>query len=151
MAASLGNYQCSLIKVKVRNRRVKLVTLANTNISKKAIITGNVYMYKNKVPIPPLLMQDDTLAISACGFKTTQVNELINTNTNIMGLQFGREKCVKMHIGKKLNSEICPKVKVDSWKDNSVQNIEGKYELKDTYDGKEIMKHVRDKKYLGSI
>ena len=39
---------------------------------------------------------------------------------------------VKMHIGKKLNSEICPKVKVDSWKDKAVQNFEGKYELKDT-------------------
>ena len=51
-----------------------------------------------------------------------------------------------MHIGKKLNSEICPEVKVDSWKDKAVQSIEGKQDLKDTYDGKEIMKHVKDKK-----
>ena len=75
--------------------------MVDSNISKKALQAGNVYMYKNKVPIPPLIMQDDTLAISNCGFKTRQVTEMINTHTNIMCLQFGRDKCVKMHIGKK--------------------------------------------------
>ena len=63
----------------------------------------------------------------------------------------GKDKCVKMHIGKKHNTEICPQVKIDSWKDTPVKNSEGKYELKDIYDGKEDMKDVEDKKYLGSI
>ena len=72
--------------------------MVDSNISKKALQSGNVYMYKNKVPIPPLIMQDDTLAISNCGFKTRQVTEMIKKHTNIMCLQFGREKCVKMHI-----------------------------------------------------
>ena len=40
-----------------------------------------------------------------------------------MGLQFGREKCVKMHIGKKLNNDIS----------KPVPNIEGRYELMITY------------------
>ena len=68
-----------------------------------------------------------------------------------MCLQFGRDKCVKMHIGKKHNLEICPKLKVDSWKDEQFINSEDKYELKDVFAGKEDMKDVKEKKYLGSI
>ena len=58
-------------------------------------------MYKNKMPILLLLMQDDTLAIDKCGFKTKQVNEMMNTSTNIVCLQFGRGKCVKCISGRK--------------------------------------------------
>ena len=42
----------------------------DNNIGKVALSTGNVYMYKNKVIITPLMMQDDTLAVSVCGLKT---------------------------------------------------------------------------------
>ena len=77
------------------------------NIGKVALSTGNVYMYKNKVIIPPLIMQDDTLAVSVCGIKTMKINNVINTRTNTMGLQFGRDKCVQMHVGKKHNPHIC--------------------------------------------
>ena len=80
------------------------------------------------MPIPLLLMQDDTLAIDKCGFKTIQVNEMINTSTNIVCLQFGRGKCVKMHIWQKNNIEICSKLQVDIWKDEPVKNNEGKAE-----------------------
>ena len=48
------------------------------NIVKTAIKTGNVYKYKNKVVIPPLIMQDDTLSISTCGYKTNEMNTMIN-------------------------------------------------------------------------
>ena len=74
--------------------------MVDNNISKNSITTNNTYMYKNKVEIPPLLMQDDTLAVSQCGNKTIQMNNFLNTHTNIMGLQFGRDKCVKLHVGK---------------------------------------------------
>ena len=94
--------------------------MVDKNIGKVAISARNVYMYKNKVQVPPLMMQDDTLAISVCGFRTTKTNSLINTRTNIMGLQFGRDKCVKMHIGKTLNKDICTDCKVDAWKDKLI-------------------------------
>ena len=58
------------------------------NISKMALSTGNCNSYKNKGIIPPLMMQDDTLAVSVCGVKTMRMNNFINTRTNIIGLQF---------------------------------------------------------------
>ena len=61
--------------------------MVDHHICKTAVTTNNVYMYKNKVEIPPLLVQDDTLAVSACRFKTMKINSLINTQTQIMGLQ----------------------------------------------------------------
>ena len=73
------------------------------NICKKAIVTGNVYLYEGKVTIPPLATQDDTLGISTCGPKSRQMNEFLNEQTNRMQLQFGSDKCVKMHVGKKHN------------------------------------------------
>ena len=47
------------------------------------------------------MMQDDTLGISECGFKSKQMNNFLNTRTNIMKLQFGSDKCEKVHIGRK--------------------------------------------------
>ena len=75
--------------------------MVDKNIGLPAVNSNYVYLYKNQVIIPPLTMQDDTLGISKCGFQSMEMNNFINTRTNIMGLQFGRDKCVKMHIGKK--------------------------------------------------
>jgi hypothetical protein len=96
-------------------------------------------------------MQDDTLSVSKCGFKTTKINNLINSRTNIMGLQFGKEKCVKMHIGKTQNIDICTDCEVDSWKENVTKDLNGKDALEDVYIGKETMRNIHEKKYLGDI
>ena len=70
--------------------------------------TDNVYLYKNKIVIPPLTMKDDTLGISFCGYKSRKMNNFFNTRTQIMRLQFGSEKCEKLHIGKEhVNKDIC--------------------------------------------
>ena len=53
--------------------------MVDENISKVAVATHNLYMQKNRVPISPLLMQDDTLAISTLGNKTRQMVEMLNT------------------------------------------------------------------------
>ena len=87
--------------------------MVDSYIGKLAVTTGNTYIYKNKVEIPPLMMQDDTLTVSTCGIKTLKMNNFINTQTNLMGLQFGKKKCVKMHVGKKYNADICMDCKVD--------------------------------------
>ena len=69
-------------------------------------------------------MQDDTLGISVCGYRSQKMNTFLNTQTNFMGLQFGRDKCQKMHIGKRhRNSEFCKDGKVDAWED-VIQNDE---------------------------
>ena len=70
-------------------------------IGKEAFKTGNIYLYKNNVPIPPLAMVDDTLGVSLCGYKTNKMNDFLNTRTKLMNLQYGCDKCEKLHIGKK--------------------------------------------------
>ena len=88
--------------------------MVDKNIGMKAKDAQNVYLYKDKVVIPPLMMQDDTLGVSQCGYRL--MNNFLNTQTNIMGLQFGRSKCEKMHIGKKkVNVDICAEFEVDAW------------------------------------
>ena len=60
-----------------------------------------------------------------------------------MGLQFGSEKCEKLHIGKRhVNKDICSDFEVDVWKDQIVQKENGNPVLIDKYIGKDIMKTV---------
>ena len=96
--------------------------MVDKHIGRAAMFSDNIYMYKNKVAIPPLTMQDDTLGISECGFRSRKMNNFLNTRSSIMNLQFGREKCEKMHIGKNLNRDICSNLEVDAWKETLVQN-----------------------------
>ena len=92
-------------------------------------------------------MQDDTLGINSCGYKSQKMNMFMNTQTNLMGLQYGRDKCVKMHLGKRTrNLDICIDSKVDAWED-IIENDE----LVDKYIGKEVMNNVTEKTYLGHI
>ena len=86
--------------------------MVDINISKPAIETGIIYMYKNQVVILPLLMQDDSLAVSACGFKTRKITD---TCTNLMCLQFGQDKCIKMHVEKNQSEFKCVDDAVDTW------------------------------------
>ena len=79
------------------------------------------------------------------------MNTMINTCASIMGLQFGSEKCVKIHIGKNHNIDICGKGKVDAWVDEVNISEEGEDTLIYKYIGKVDMKNVEDKKYLGQI
>ena len=95
-------------------------------------------------------MQDDTLAVSVCGVKTMKMNNYINTRTNIMGLQFGKDKCVQMHVGKSHNPHICTPCKVDAW-DELVIKHDGIVHKEDQFVGEVDMKQVELKKYLGDI
>ena len=117
---------------------------------KESLKTGILYMYKDKVPVPPLAMVDDTLGVSICGYRTNQMNTFLNTRTSIMGLQFGCEKCKKMHIGKRQNEDICPTITIDSWEIETVED-KGKWDFRDVYTGRESMNEVKETKYLGDI
>ena len=82
-------------------------------------------MYKNKVKIPPLAMQDDLLGISECGFKTRKINQFLNTQTQLMNLQFGSSKCEKMHVGKNSNQDVCSTLEVEEWECDVVESENG--------------------------
>ena len=95
-------------------------------------------------------MVDDTIGISECGIKTTSMNTFLNTRTNLMNLQFGSEKCVRMHIGKE-HHQICSDLTVDAWREEVTEDQNGIKFIEDKYNGKETMQSVTEKTYLGDI
>ena len=84
----------------------------------------HLYAYKGEVGVPPLAMVDDLLLVTECGYKATMANAYINTKSNLKKLQFGTDKCHKMHVGKTKIEEICPDLFVDEWKMNEVSEVE---------------------------
>ena len=107
--------------------------MVDQHIGKRALETGNIYMFKNKVIIPPLAMVDDTIGISECGVKTLSMNTFLNTRTNLMNLQFGSEKCVKMHVGRIHDNKICCDITVDTWREEVTKDKNGTKILIDKY------------------
>ena len=67
----------------------------------------HLYYFMDIVPIPPLAMVDDLLTITECGVKTSLMNNFINFKTGCKRLQFGTEKCVKMHVSKSDPDVLC--------------------------------------------
>ena len=94
-------------------------------------------------------MVDDTLGVSICGYKTRKISEFLNTRTKLMNLQYGCNKCEKIHIGKRQNEDICPTITIDSWEEEVIENRNKEKELKDTYTGQEALGEVSENKYLG--
>ena len=110
------------------------------------------YSYKGEVDVPPLAMVDDLLIITECGYKATMANSFINTKSNLKKLQFGTEKCHKMHVGKKGQPEICPDLFVDGWQLEEVTQIDtGEKVFKEVHVGSTKMDEVIEEKYLGDI
>ena len=110
------------------------------------------YLYKGWVEIPPLSMVDDLLSVSECGFKTQTVNAFLTFKTDSKKLQFGAQKCKKLHVGKNLASYKCTAMKVDEWKEVEVVNEEtGIDEIKDICNDKYEMEEKEDEKYLGDL
>ena len=58
-----------------------------------------------------------------------------------MGLQVGKDKCIKMHIGRKQNIYICSNCQVHTWIDNVVTGDDGLESLKNNYFGKINLKN----------
>ena len=65
---------------------------------------------------------DDIIGISEPGFKTQQMNALINVKTAETGLRFGPSKCKSMLIGKE-SATINSDLQVDYWKVDHELNL----------------------------
>ena len=101
-----------------------------------------LFRYRNIIPVPALSMVDDLLCISKCGIDSVLQNAFINFKTNTKKLQFGEEKCFKMHVGS--DKTICPDLFIDKWKTVDVQTSKNtESSLSDVYDGKH---QIEDKK-----
>ena len=109
-----------------------------------------LFYYREKVPVPALSMVDDLLCISHCGKESVLLNAFINAKTNMKKLQFGENKCHKLHVGR--NKSICPDLHIDKWKVKNVDTVvAGESSLVDVYDGKHLIEDAKQEKYLGDI
>ena len=112
----------------------------------------HLYYYKDTVPVPVLTMVDDAIAITECGYKSSMMNAFMNTKTSIKKLQYGTQKCFKMHVGKTCNQDICPDLHVDGWNVTTVKEVEtGNLKQEENYIGLQGMVEVGAEKYLGDI
>ena len=110
------------------------------------------YHYKNKVPVPLLGMVDDTILISESGYKTSRLNAFINAKTAVKRLQFGKEKCHVMYVGKDIPDHKKIELHVDGWKMHEVQRMEtGQVHVEETFDGEQEMTESTVEKYLGQV
>ena len=110
------------------------------------------YSYKGEVEVPPLGMVDDLICISECGHKAKMMNAYINCKTNSKKLQFGVDKCKKLHVGHTLEDYKCQDLSVDKWTEVEVQNeVTGEQELKDIFTGEQVMEQKEEEKYLGDL
>ena len=74
----------------------------------------NVHFYRNSVPVPPLALIDDIIAMAKCGTQSAKLNGFLNGQVNTKKLQLGVKKCHKIHVGK--NQSVCPDLLIDNWK-----------------------------------
>ena len=112
----------------------------------------HLYYYKDQVPIPPLGLVDDLFTVSTCGYKTTQMNQFINAKTAEKRLQFGTDKCIKLHVGRSCNKSLCSDLYVDSWKvEVETDPDSGTSIQSEHYAGVEKMKVKQEQTYLGDV
>ena len=118
---------------------------------KECIAQGKyLYYYHGTVPIPPLGMVDDVIAVSKCGLQSVEVNAFLNTKTNLKQLQYGHKKCKKMHVG--ALTCYCPDLYIDKWKLDEVSQANvGIRSLEDVHDGQVKIEESNAEKYLGDI
>ena len=81
-----------------------------------------LYSYRGMVGISPLAMKDDLFLMAVCGLSSVLLNAFINANTKTKKLQFGLEKCHKLHVRKQ--NSFCLDLYVDIWKFQEVAQLE---------------------------
>ena len=109
-----------------------------------------LHTYRNEVKIPPLALVDDVLAMAKCGTNSVEITAFLNAQTNLRKLQFGINKCHKMHIGR--DHSKCPDLYLDCWKlERKEDIIENIFEQIEVEDRAAAIEEVESDSYLGSI
>ena len=94
---------------------------------------------------------DDTICVSEAGFQAQMLNVFFNVKTAEKTLQFGPDKCKRMHVGKEWNKIICRKTQVSEWKvELRKDNISGKMKLVENMNGDVKGDETYAEKYLGT-
>ena len=109
-----------------------------------------LYQYRGIVGIPPLALVDDVASISRCGIESLKMNSFLNAKTNLKKLQYGEEKCHKLHVGRK--NQICPDLYLDTWKVKIIEQLNtNKFDLEDEEGPEALVENSEEEKYLGDI
>ena len=127
-------------------------TVTVDSISKNHVknLKEHLYKYRRKVPVPPLGMVDDQIAVSKCGLDTTLAMSHLNAYTNVKKLQFGAEKCHKMHVGK--NDILCTENKIDTWsKKTEKEMVTSVFDFIDVEGDYHSISTVQSDSYLGDV
>ena len=64
-----------------------------------------LFYYRENVSVPDVSMVDDLLSVSHCGKDSVMTNAFLNAKTNMKKLQYGEDKCHKIHVGS--DKSIC--------------------------------------------
>ena len=95
---------------------------------------------------------DDLLCVSECGYKTKTVNAFLAFKTDSKKLQYGAQKCKKLHVGKEIQQFKCQPLKIDNWQEIEVVDKEtGLEEIEDFLNDEVEMEEKSDEKYLGDL
>ena len=87
-----------------------------------------MFKYKECLPVPPLSLVDDVLAVGFCGSDSLRLNSIIQSKMATKKLKLGKNKCFQIHVGNKLD-KVCPTLNVHQ----------------------DVMKTASSEKYLGDI
>ena len=103
---------------------VQIETLGKETLNRD----GNIFKYKECLPLPCLSFVDDVLGIANCGADSLKLNSIIQSKMATKKLELGQDKCFQIHVGAQ-TPHLCPKL--------NVQNNQ--------------MKTTSSEKYLGDI
>ena len=78
-----------------------LASVQVDSIGKEVEKSGLGYLYKDVLPVSMLGLVDDMIGVTTAGYKTQQLDALLNVKTAEKRLQFGVSKCKSMLISKK--------------------------------------------------
>ena len=96
---------------KISCRKHKFSFPKRTNFNKCSWWARNhLYKYRRCVPIPPMSLIDDILAVTVCGVDSLVLNAAVQSKIDTRRLTLSKDKCVKMHIGEE--SSGCPDLRV---------------------------------------
>ena len=96
-------------------------------------------------------MVDDLVCVSACGPKTAMLNAFLNHKTSSKKLQFGVNKCKKLHVGKVRHEHKCQDLMVEKWEEIKLYNDENDLIEEDIFVGDYKMEEKYEERYLGDI
>ena len=81
------------------------------SLGKECLESGEgLYLYKECVNIPPLLMIEDAISVSEWGADSVTINALMKSKLEMKNLRLGHSKCFTMHVGR--NKTCCPILKI---------------------------------------